>query len=1178
MNAFYKVLSIAAAAALTFVACTKEIEAPIENSSLTGITSFKFKANTENLGTKATLAPETDEETSFAAAWENSDEMVIESLSLDPAFDEFGTAVWDSSEEVFSATYDKSVTLPTASGDWTYSAWYPAKASVPFQSNRVQNGNAYASEYDLMYGSIEVDGAQIGKNADGTSLVIPMNRLTAIAYYHITSGLNEDVVSATLTVDEGKTIAAETVEISSDGKTITPTNGSNTITITFEDGTAPKATDFQLWFNILTENIGSASSYNVTVDIVTTGHTAKLTSKSARSFTAGKLNRAKISSLTWKAAPKYEKVTSTTDLTEGDYLIVYEADGLAFNGSLATLDAADNVASVSIVDNAIPSTDVVNAMSFHIAPYSTGYSIFSKSGSYIGQTSDANGMATGSSAYANTISFSDGNANIVSGGAYLRYNSASNQNRFRYYKSSTYTGQKAIALYKLDDGKQESGIGFATDEFTFVLNSSEYAAFAGQAATLATGNTAAVTYTISGDAIGLIDENDGTIVLDEKTVGTAVITATVAATDSFRGGSATYTVIVERAAKTFSQINAAETGVSVKDVTVMATDGGSNVILKDATGLGFLYKSDHNLSAGDYLNTLIGDVVEYNGVYEFKNNVSFDKADGTVTVDHGTAVEFSSVASNLVSSPAITYVHAIGTKSARNITVGSDALYLSATSTVADGPVEIYGYTIGYSDSHSNHTIVAVSLEPYVDPDEPILEVSTNSLTWLYNETDAKSVTITLNGNGSVTKAESGMSWATVTLEGNTLTVTPNGENSSTTQDNEGTITLTHSGDNSLVEVITCTQEKKVNYLTKTVSFTPGDAGGLADANNDGGTGTKKGVSLAISGGGNGASYINVYKGKTMTISAPANGLITEIVLTCTANGSAQYGPGSISLNSGENGTYTASTAKTGTWTGSAASVAFTANENQIRMTSIEITYKIDEALFTPESTTITLTKGETSDDPITVKVGVSVDLADFVSTNNTEGTKTYATSVASSIATLEGSVVTGAGEGGPFVVTLDIAATEDYAASETKNIYVTVEAASSKTVQTPIEIDLTEASFTSSTASLVTWDVTDFTMTNEKISGSQNANAYLGGTNNTNTRFYNGHRVTITPDEGCEITSIVFTATGSSYNINGTWTNGTASKSGSNVTVTPTDGESAVICEVTATCRLNKVTINYKK
>lgn len=49
-----------------------------------------------------------------------------------------------------------------------------------------------------------------------------------------------------------------------------------------------------------------------------------------------------------------------------------------------------------------------------------------------------------------TISINDDNTvNIISsGGAYLRFNTDSGQDRFRYFKSSTYTEQKAISLYK----------------------------------------------------------------------------------------------------------------------------------------------------------------------------------------------------------------------------------------------------------------------------------------------------------------------------------------------------------------------------------------------------------------------------------------------------------------------------------------------------------------------------------------------------------------------------------------------------------------------------------------------------------------------------------------------------------------------------------------------------------
>ena len=70
-------------------------------------------------------------------------------------------------------------------------------------------------------------------------------------------------------------------------------------------------------------------------------------------------------------------------------------------------------------------------------------------GKYFGQTQDANDLKHSTSTYKNTISMNaDGTVNIVSGGAYLRFNANSGQNRFRYYKSTTYTAQKAICLYK----------------------------------------------------------------------------------------------------------------------------------------------------------------------------------------------------------------------------------------------------------------------------------------------------------------------------------------------------------------------------------------------------------------------------------------------------------------------------------------------------------------------------------------------------------------------------------------------------------------------------------------------------------------------------------------------------------------------------------------------------------
>ena len=157
-------------------------------------------------------------------------------------------------------------------------------------------------------------------------------------------------------------------------------------------------------------------------------------------------------------AGNYVKVTTAPSDWSGDYLIVYESDELAFNGALTTLDAVSNTVSVTITNNQIAATDAMNKAKFTIN--ASGH-IKSASGYYIGQSSNANGLKSSKTqSYTNTLTInSDASVHIVSGGAYLRYNPTSGQTRFRYYKSSSYTGQKAIHLYKYveEQGGDEGG-------------------------------------------------------------------------------------------------------------------------------------------------------------------------------------------------------------------------------------------------------------------------------------------------------------------------------------------------------------------------------------------------------------------------------------------------------------------------------------------------------------------------------------------------------------------------------------------------------------------------------------------------------------------------------------------------------------------------------------------------
>ena len=150
-----------------------------------------------------------------------------------------------------------------------------------------------------------------------------------------------------------------------------------------------------------------------------------------------------------EAEKHFAKVTQELSDWSGDYLIVYEDGGLAFDGSLDPLDAPNNSISVSISDdNIIIGNETISAAEFTIAAVPDGYTIKSASGKFIGKTANSNGInENAETAYVNYISYENSEIDIVgSGGAHLRYNPT--DARFRYYKSSTYTGQEGIQLFK----------------------------------------------------------------------------------------------------------------------------------------------------------------------------------------------------------------------------------------------------------------------------------------------------------------------------------------------------------------------------------------------------------------------------------------------------------------------------------------------------------------------------------------------------------------------------------------------------------------------------------------------------------------------------------------------------------------------------------------------------------
>lgn len=146
------------------------------------------------------------------------------------------------------------------------------------------------------------------------------------------------------------------------------------------------------------------------------------------------------------AETSYVKVTATPSDWSGTYLIVYESGATAYvyNG---TDSGAKNYVSATISDNHIARSSAVDAVAVQIAKSGSGYSIKVPNGKYIsGGTS--NGTTFNTSAVANTITLNTNGTVKINNNTTtsFQFNSASDQMRFRYFKSA----QKSVYLYKLN--------------------------------------------------------------------------------------------------------------------------------------------------------------------------------------------------------------------------------------------------------------------------------------------------------------------------------------------------------------------------------------------------------------------------------------------------------------------------------------------------------------------------------------------------------------------------------------------------------------------------------------------------------------------------------------------------------------------------------------------------------
>ena len=431
----------------------------------------------------------------------------------------------------------------------------------------------------------------------------------------------------------------------------------------------------------------------------------------------------------------YEKVASASDLTDGQYLIVCENNGVAFNGGLETLDATGNTIAVTISNSKITANSTTEAAEFTIAASSGLYTIKSASEKYIGNSSNSNALTASTTEIKDTIRIATGgDADIIgTGGAYLRYNAASNQLRFRYYKSSSYAGQQAIQLYKKVEGTSGNDPVVTTASFTTASKTLQVGGTFTQTVTT-NNNEGAVTYSSGNTTVATVDSSTGKVTA--VAVGTTTITATIAATGNFTQGSASYTVVVEAAGAndtdeltaTMLELTGNYGGVSGKtgaSGTVYAAYGMKN-------GNNAIQIRSNDSSSGVVSTSTIGTISK-------------------VTVDWGTGTADGRTLNVYGSNSAYTTPSALFNANTQGTLIGTIVCGTSTELSVSDS----YKY-IGLRSNSGAMYINSINIEwtpsgSAVEPENPTIYFSDGDKTLVKGEVYTQAVTTTSNGEVTYT-------------------------------------------------------------------------------------------------------------------------------------------------------------------------------------------------------------------------------------------------------------------------------------------------------------------------------------------------------------------------------------------------------------------------------------------
>ena len=536
MKQFSKLFFAAAVAALGLASCAKEVaqvETPKDN-----LVTVHFGATAGIEGaTKATLTPD-EQETLFTSAWENEDALSVK-------YSNDNETVGATTNGTVSASWSTDhfeAEMPVYKGTWDYNVVYPApdaESKVDFGSARTQKGNVYNSKYDLMKGSAIEENADAGKTADGKDIVFNMTRQTAIAYFHLTSKLDEEVVSAKLSVTDGN-IASSLVKLldHTDGFDLSEKN-LNEITITFEEGAAPKASDLQLWYNVLPTAYTSMS-----LEVKTANHTLTLNKNKGGNFVAGKLYKIHKDDVTWTENKNvtffYESFDSCAETggNDGEWNNISVTPKLNADNTWSTTNVYSANACARFGSSKNQGSATTPALGINTSTatlsFKAGAWVSTEENTEIKITANNGGTVEPSTITLKKGEWTDYTCTISGGTEKTTLTFAASQaakNRFFLDEVMVYYGNKPVVKHtqQISFSKTSVECYIINDTFTEpVLN----------------GNKTTVTYSSSDEKVATVDAASGKVTI--RSAGKTEITATAEESEEYKPATAKYTLTVNK--------------------------------------------------------------------------------------------------------------------------------------------------------------------------------------------------------------------------------------------------------------------------------------------------------------------------------------------------------------------------------------------------------------------------------------------------------------------------------------------------------------------------------------------------------------------------------------------------------------------------------------------------------